>query len=273
VPVAGSTHDVELRGEIVIKRFRSWSRDEHRREWRALTLLAEWRPGLAPRPISADLSGDPPTVVMSRVRGNPMHGTLVRPEQLDALASAVNALHRAIPADVLRGMHTRILPAHEFAAHVMSWCANHQPALGTDPTVHAAFDAGAVWITSTPLSDPRWEAAEPVFGLADGNLANYLWDGTRVRVVDLENSGRSDRTFELADITEHLSMWVDHPVDIPSLLEQFELTSAEVARLRECQRLFALFWLLMLLPGGAAHDRNPPGTLARQARRLLGMLG
>jgi len=35
----------------------------------------------------------------------------------------------------------------------------------------------------------------------------------------------------------------------------------------------ALFWLLMLLPGGPASTRNPPGTLSLQASRLLTLLG
>jgi hypothetical protein len=35
----------------------------------------------------------------------------------------------------------------------------------------------------------------------------------------------------------------------------------------------ALFWLLMLLPGGPASTRNPPGTLDLQASRLLTLLG
>ena len=34
-----------------------------------------------------------------------------------------------------------------------------------------------------------------------------------------------------------------------------------------------LFWLLLLLPGSPASTRNPPGTLERQADRLLGLIG
>jgi hypothetical protein len=41
---------------------------------------------------------------------------------------------------------------------------------------------------------------------------------------------------------------------------------------REYRRLSALFWLMMLLPGSPAHRRNPPGTLERQATRLLFLL-
>jgi hypothetical protein len=39
------------------------------------------------------------------------------------------------------------------------------------------------------------------------------------------------------------------------------------------RRLAALFWLIMLLPAGPASGRNPPGTLERQAHRLLNVLG
>jgi len=39
------------------------------------------------------------------------------------------------------------------------------------------------------------------------------------------------------------------------------------------RRLAALFWLLMLRPGSRSSARNPPGTLERQAERLLGLLG
>jgi hypothetical protein len=39
------------------------------------------------------------------------------------------------------------------------------------------------------------------------------------------------------------------------------------------RRLAALFWLIVLLPDGPARSRNPPGTLQRQANRVLGLLG
>jgi hypothetical protein len=66
-----TTHEVRTDpvGRIVVKRFRSWSRGEPVREWTALTLLAELAPGLAPVPVSADLSGEPPTLAMSWLPG------------------------------------------------------------------------------------------------------------------------------------------------------------------------------------------------------------
>ncbi|KUL37243.1 aminoglycoside phosphotransferase [Streptomyces sp. NRRL F-4489] len=108
-----------------------------------------------------------------------------------------------------------------------------------------------------------------MFGAGDGNSANYLWDGHRVRVVDLEESGRSDRAYELAEIVEHVSAWVPRPFDTAAFLRRFPLTPAESARLRECRILLALVWLSLLAGDDPAHPRNPPGTAERQARRLL----
>ena len=77
----------------------------------------------------------------------------------------------------------------------------------------------------------------------------------------------------LAGLVEHLSAWPDGRLDVPSFLDRFSLTRPERARLAEGRRLFALFWLLMLLPGGPASTPNPPGTLDLQASRLLTLLG
>ena len=106
----------------------------------------------------------------------------------------------------------------------------------------------------------------------DGNLANYLWDGYRVQVVDFEDSGLSDRAFELAEITEHVGSWVDYPLDVSAFLDRFDLSPAEAARLRECRRLLALVWLFLLASDDPEDPRNPPGTAERQAGRLLDLL-
>ena len=49
----------------VVKRFRTWDRGEPEREWRALNVLAEFAPGLAPAQLSADLDAASPTIMMS----------------------------------------------------------------------------------------------------------------------------------------------------------------------------------------------------------------
>jgi hypothetical protein len=93
------------------------------------------------------------------------------------------------------------------------------------------------------------------------------------RTVLFEDSGRSDRAYERAAFVEHLSVWHDAHIPAAAFLDRFELGGAETARVRVFRRLFAFFWLLMLLPDGPAHDRNLPGTLDRQAGRLLELLG
>src|ERR1700684_1599474 len=67
-----TTHLVAIGEDEVVKRFRSWDRGEHLREWQALTLLASYAPDLAPAPLSADLTSVPPQVRMSRVPGLPL---------------------------------------------------------------------------------------------------------------------------------------------------------------------------------------------------------
>lgn len=56
------------------------------------------------------------------------------------------------------------------------------------------------------------------------------------------------------------------------VLPLFDLTVAEQVRVREYRSLAVLFWLMMLVPGGPAHQRNPAGTVERQAARLLLLL-
>jgi Ser/Thr protein kinase RdoA (MazF antagonist) len=265
-----STHDITMGPTTVTKRFRSWRRGEHLREWAGLTLLATHTPGLAPVPIDADLAGDPPTVVMSRLNADSLGSSPLTVEQIEALAAAVSRVHRVIPAYELSGLRPRLGEPTEIASRIRTWIAR-RPRLTSDPMVRRAFDMGSAWIHRLP-HDLLADDEPPVFGVADGNLANYLWDGTRVRMVDFEDSGRSDRAFEIAELVEHLSAWIDGAVDVPLLLTALDLTAAECRRLRELRRLCAFLWLLMLQPGGIAHERNPEGTARRQAERLLVLL-
>jgi len=94
-----------------------------------------------------------------------------------------------------------------------------------------------------------------------------------VRLVDFEDSGRSERAWELPIFTEHLSVHGDGEVRAEVALSYFETGTAERVGIRAYRRLLATFWLLMLLPSGPSHRRNPPGTLQRQASRLLELLG
>ena len=100
-------------------------------------------------------------------------------------------------------------------------------------------------------------------------FSSWARDGRRVRVVDFEDCGPSERAFELAILVEHLSAWSDAQLDADAFVAGFELAAAERARLAQFPRLAALFWMLQLRPASRASRRNPPGTLPRQAERLL----
>jgi thiamine kinase-like enzyme len=100
----------------------------------------------------------------------------------------------------------------------------------------------------------RWlervaEPAEPliaVFGHGDSYPGNSLWEGSRLRVVDFEDSGRSDRAFELANLTEHIGMWHEANIGADAILGRFDLTAAESARALFFRRVFAIFWLYLV---------------------------
>jgi Phosphotransferase enzyme family len=154
---------------------------------------------------------------------------------------------------------------------------------GGTPLARRAYAVGSAWfgrggldwvLNSFGRTDtPRHGGADVVLGQGDANLANFLWDGQRVRLVDFEDSGPSERAFEVAVLAEHISVWSDSGMDTEAFVDRLGLPAAVLARLREYRRLSALFWLIMLLPGGPASHRNPPGTLDRQANRLLALLG
>ncbi|MFF8695374.1 phosphotransferase family protein [Streptomyces sp. NPDC015144] len=270
-----STHAIEICGDLVTKRYMKGDAPALLdREWRALTLLDAHAPGLAPVPVAVDRDADPPMVAMSRVPGVPLRGSPVDGERMAAMAKTLDALYGAVPGDRLARVPVR--PDHwaGLAVRLRDW-HGRGPGKAAEGPVWAALDEGMAWLDRPGRAAGPDPGGPSVFGPGDGNLANYLWDETtaRVGVVDFEDSGRSDRPFELAEITEHVSGWVDGGFDAAAFLDCFELTAAERARLRECRRLLALTWTFILSFDDPERPRNPPGTAARQAERLSALLG
>ncbi|MER7024817.1 MULTISPECIES: phosphotransferase family protein [Streptomyces] len=274
-----STHRVVLGPDRVVKTYRPGHEDAREREVRALRLLAVHAPGIAPviPEHGASRAGE---LTMSRLPGVPLRGRPLGAPELDAWAAALQAVHTALPPGELAAQPLR--PGHQraVAERLRRWYA--RPAdRPRPPVVRRALDAGRAWLAAAPPG-VTGDAPEPgvappgvtpCFGPGDGNAANYLWDGHRVRLVDFEESGRSDRAWEIAEITEHVASWVPEPVDVPALLRACALTPAETARLADCRRLLALVWLFLLAADDPAHPRNPPGSTAeRQARRLHALL-
>lgn len=249
------THHIAVSGTTLTKRFTSWDRGEHIREWTVLRAVHPYEPDLVPRPVAADLDADPPWVTMSVVPGEPLAGVL-SDGQLNRLVDAINALWAVPPGRLLPG------PAClDFARRLTS---GPRPAGGLEAE---AFDAALAWWGG---SDPDLLAGPPerlVIGHGDPNLANYLWDGRCVRIVDFEDAGLSDPANELAILAEHMSA---RALDADALCTRFDVDGV---RLRAARRAWAMFWMRLLLPGGPAARRNPPEAVKAQARRLLDLLG
>jgi Phosphotransferase enzyme family len=271
VACQAATHQIHLdagRG-VVTKQFRSWGRREPAREWTALTLLAEFAPGLAATPIRADLTADPPVIEMSWLPGVPLGKVSLSAARAEALALALGRLWNAVPRARLEDMGGTELNASQLVRRVAGMLAARH-ALDGAVVVCRAWQAGAEWFSSGVLDGLG--VGDVVLGQGDSNLANFLWDGIGVRLVDFEDSGLSERAFELAVLVEHISAWSDAGLSADGFLALFNLTVAEQVKVREYRRLAALFWLMMLLPGSPAHRRNPPGTVERQAARLAVLL-
>ena len=280
-PASGTAHDVpsvthEVRIDrargVVMKRFRSWDRGEADREWRALCLLAEHAPGLAAEPRRAWLDATPPALAMSWLPGQALGGGPLSAGQTGALALALDRLWGSVPA-TRQGWPGAPVPNPVVLTGMVRDAA---PAFGeqdVDPLARRAYAAGTAWLGRGGLDAALRAGTSTVLGQGDANLANFLWDGQRVRLVDFEDSGPSERAFELAALAEHITVWRDDLLEVESFAGGFGLPKAEAARLSEYRRLSALYWLIKLRPGSPSNRRNPPSTLHRQAARLLKLLG
>ncbi len=253
------THQLVIRDGVLHKRYSSWQRGEHRREWTVLTHLHRHMPGLAPEPLDAEFadveSGDSPALTMREVPGIPLTAPLSS-AQMDALHLALTRLW-STPA---RGLLRRRYHARE-AVEAARWFYAHATRPPGIPGL--AFDAARADLEQPGLED----VPEIVVGHGDPNLANYLWDGREVRIVDFEDAGISDRAYELGCLVEHLSA---HDQDWIGFLPRFDV---DLVRLHRSRVLFASLWLYWLLPGNAAAQRNPPDLLTRQADRVLTLIG
>jgi aminoglycoside phosphotransferase (APT) family kinase protein len=241
------THAVEITGSTLTKRYVSWSRDEPAREWSALRLISWHAPDLVPAPLAS--VPQPPSISMTVIPGRPLGGALDQAE-LRALERALRDLW-SIPPDGLAPI--------EVAAFV----ARVRDALAVLPGSGVIAEAAAAareWLPEFA------EVGAPIVGHGDPNLANYLYDGHRVRIVDFEDAGRSDLAFELANLVEHLA---SRATDWTGFVERF---AVDPSRFHAARCLYAAFWLTLVAPGGPSVSRNPPGTAELQAQRVMGLI-
>jgi aminoglycoside phosphotransferase (APT) family kinase protein len=242
------THRIQRHGSLIRKTYRSWSRGEPHREWGALQLLADHQPGLAPGPVRADLEGDPPSITMATMPGEPLTGRW-SDRQLDALAEAVDRLWSVRP-DRMPPLGWRE-PSY--------WRELAQRS--TPPTDEIGRDAYAraiAWIGSAGPQLLKYDTGV-VLGQGDPQYGNLLYDaetGT-VTLIDFEDAGPSDICLELANFGEHLG---NRRSGLDRLADRI---AVDHERLLEGRRLWASFWLLRLTDPARAAERT------EQSRRLL----
>ena len=208
---------------------------------------------------------------MSWLPGTELAAAPVTSAQACALARALGQLWRSVPS-IGREFPAAVVPNQVAFARQVRQMLTGRPVPGSGRAVARAHATAAAWLERGAIERHSRSDHHAVLGHGDPNLANFLWDADRIRLVDFEDSGPSDRASELAILAEHISVWPEPRLDADDFLALFDLTRAEQTRALDFRRLAALFWLIMLRPGSPSSTRNPPGALERQADRLLMLL-
>lgn len=266
------THDLTFTTNEVRKRYVSWDDGEADREWTCLTLLAEYAPGVAPRPLRRETYDGGPVVVMERVPGEPLGQAPLTCEQTASLGRALRQLYDVPLESVLAAniMERRYGPTTQRQT-LTEWLDDpYDLSMCQDPALVArGIDAALAWLAGSDcLPEPQLVA----LGISDLNPANILWDGETCRLVDFEDGGLTDPAYELADHVEHIAGRLAGVFDPKALVDAVGLSCEERDRMRAYRPLWAAFWLAMLLPGNGGFLRNPPGTTEAQAAHMLALL-
>lgn len=255
---------------VCLKLHRLDGRDRAGREWRALCLLARHAPGLAPTPYRYDGAPPRPVVVMELLPGEPLGGRDLDRRQLEALAGVHARLHRITPASA---EEAPLQMAVGQAAVLLERTAAVLDGAGLSTAGRWRREVAALWRSWSSGPDPGTllAPAPRVFSRGDPNLANCLWDGDRMRVVDLENAGWHDRAVDLADLVEHPGSRATPDHAWTRLVARLALHPPERTRFDAARRLLACFWLARSLAVGV----DPPATVSptAQLRRVATLLG
>lgn len=215
-----------------VKVYRADGRQRDEREWYALTFLDTHLPGLAPRPLRHEPDDRFPLVAMEYLPGTPLLDQPIDTQRLAALAARLTQIYALTPSSGDFPYVGESAP-EKIIARIEQWAASDPQGVG---------DLLGRWLASADVALLRMPAA-PVFGLADPNLLNWLWDdatGT-LRRVDLEYAGWCDLESELADLVE--GPWARGLADADWLAFARSFADLDRARFAAARRLFALFWV------------------------------
>jgi aminoglycoside phosphotransferase (APT) family kinase protein len=253
---------------VCAKIYRVDERRRAEREWLSLAFLAGHQAGSAPLPLWADPHPRQPAIGMSFVPGRPFAETGERRQPLRALAG-VQRQYAELPLHGELSTLERIDSATHYVRRITSiWApvirSHPQDALTRDllQTLSWWEDGGDAAVLAEP--------ARRIFSRGDSNLLNWLWDGSRVGVVDFEFAGYSDLAFDCADLTEHISSrqaGIDDQAwaEITCLAG---LGGGDQRRFEAARRTCALRWLAVLWKQRDTRTEEFTGQFDR-ARRLI----
>lgn len=238
-----------------LKFYKVDERQRARREWCALELLTSRGCFYPPRPFHYDADSNPPVVVMEFVDGRGLGNQPLNKAHLSALVDALQEMYAITPALASDPLGPVVGDAHGWIRFLRRGERDIEPST-LDVLAYEEHTLLRTWLQGT---DPAilMESAPLVFSRGDPNLANCLWDGQRLRIVDFEYSGWNDRAFDLADLVEHIQSRRTPDEEWGWFVEQFGLSREERIRFQAAQRLAALFWMIKSWPKGVSELDSP----------------
>lgn len=249
-----------------LKVFHSWARDEPEREWLLLNALSG--SGVSPEPVWRAPAGVRPAVATTWLDGSGLGGRATLNEvELDHIAAAHAALHSVAPPAT---NYVAINAGRTVIERITQWW----PQLGTMATELDLPDDVQRYLSGAPLAAET--AATSVVGSqrqcmmrGDTNLANYLSDGTEIRMIDFEDGGIGDPCFEMADMIEH---YANRSVAGHVWDELVTRAGVNGDDLRVARAVVAEFWLALTIRrshGGLT--MRPPLTPSEQMQHLAAL--
>lgn len=231
-------------GEVFcLKIYRQDQRARALREVGGMSLLREQGQCMAPRVLWAGLTNQPPFVLMEFLSGQHLGNAWLNRRQLESLAAATSKLHTITSASLDVPLWNLDWDAAERLENLRQ---QYQALRSQSTTCREATEAVRLAGSWLQGEDPALlaEKGPAVFSRGDQNLANCLWDGTELRIVDLEYCGWNDRALDLANQVEHVQSRGTPGVEWQWFVDQFDLSEAERKRFKAAQRRLALAWLM-----------------------------
>jgi aminoglycoside phosphotransferase (APT) family kinase protein len=272
-PLSGGRNNAAYRwnssdGPVCVKIYRVDERLRAEREWLSLTFLSGYQAGSTPLPLWADPHPGQPAIGMSFVAGRPFPETGERREPLRALAG-VQRQYAELPLHGELGTLERIDSASHYVRRITGIWAPVIRSYLTDALTRDLLQILSRWEDggdSAVLAEP----ARRIFSRGDSNLLNWLWDGSRVGVVDFEFAGYSDLAFDCADLAEHISSR-EAGIDDQAWAEVTGLAGLggeDHRRFEAARRTCALRWLAVLWKQRDTRTEEFTSQLDR-ARRII----